>query len=107
MQVGDHRFTRAVKLCPDLDSEHALTVKDALVEEPDSRDHVSILELACDDAEYKLVPDLLQKLKRGLEVNLELATVLVYGVFPLWLHILLEHTHAADSDRQVFHLNAG
>ena len=61
LQVFYHLLVFAIELGPDLDSEHALSAKSALVKESDSRDHICVFELSGHDAEHKLVPDGLQE----------------------------------------------
>ena len=105
LQLIDHGLRGVIKLGPDLNSEHVLPLGSTFVEQTDSREHICTGELISHHAEDEFVPEGLQERKRRFKVNLESASIFVDVVFPLGLNVVLEQTHAIDSDWHAFNLD--
>ena len=105
LQSWDHLSWWAVKLGPDLDSEHVLTIARAFVKKTNAGQHISLRKLVRDYTENQLLPNCLQKGQVGLEIDPELTTILVHWVLPLGLNGPLEQTHAVDTDWLPLNLN--
>ena len=86
----DERFMVIIEFGPDLDSEHVLAIKTALVKQTDAGEHVWVDKCVSHHAEDQLFPEGLQERQCWLEVNLYLATLFVYFIFPLRLDAVFE-----------------
>ena len=105
LQFVNHNSHCAVEFGPDLDSEKVLAARSAFVKKSDARKHISTFEVVGNDAEDKLSPEDLEEGQVRLEIDPDLATILVNGVLPLRLNFALEQTHATDTDWVVLDLN--